>query len=237
MPLFRLSPNTPLFPDPELSRPDGLLAIGGDLSPPRLLEAYRNGIFPWFNPEDPILWWSPDPRMVLFPDKLKIHRSMRPYFNQKKYHLSMDTAFEHVIQACASAYRRGQTGSWIGREMIKAYTKLYEMGYAHSVEVWQGKKLIGGLYGLALGKVFFGESMFSEAANASKFGLIALTLQLKERDYRLIDCQQETDHLRSLGAETISRKQFLQILRENSKEATDRHRWTVENVQLPWKSK
>ncbi len=237
MPLFRLSPNTFLFPDPELSLPDGLLAIGGDLSPLRLLEAYQHGIFPWFNPEDPILWWSPDPRMVLFPERLKIHRSMRPYFNKKKYRLSMDTAFKQVMRSCAETDRKGQRGTWINEQMIESYTSLHEMGYAHSVEVWQKDKLVGGLYGLALGKVFFGESMFSNMANASKFGFIALTLQLKEQNYRLIDCQQETPHLRSLGAENISRKKFLQILRQNREEPTAKGRWQVENYQLPWKSR
>ncbi len=235
MPLFRLSANDITFPNPEWSLPDGLLAMGGDLSPERLLEAYHRGIFPWFNPEDPILWWSPDPRLVLFPEKLKIQRSMRPYFNQGKYTISMDHAFEEVMQNCAKTPRKNQKGTWISTDMIEAYTRLHRMGYAHSVEVWEGEKLVGGLYGIALGKIFFGESMFSKKSNASKFGFILLTLQLRQQGYRLIDCQQETPYMISLGAESISRKQFLQLLEENVTHPTQRGKWKVENPPLPWK--
>lgn len=237
MPLFRLSPNDVLFPDPELSLPDGLLAIGGDLSTERLLEAYRQGIFPWFNEEDPILWWSPDPRLVLFPEKLHIQRSMRPYFNQGKYQVSMDTEFESVIRSCATTRRKGQSGTWISEQIIEAYVKLHQLGYAHSVEVWHKGELVGGLYGLALGKVFFGESMFSRLPNASKFGFIALTLQLREQNYELIDCQQTTRHLVSLGAEPISRQRFLKYLHKNRNRPTQKGQWKVHNPTWPWKKR
>ncbi|HHJ50308.1 MAG TPA: leucyl/phenylalanyl-tRNA--protein transferase [Phaeodactylibacter sp.] len=237
MPLFRLSPNDIAFPNPEWSLPDGLLAVGGDLRPERLLEAYRQGIFPWYNPNDPILWWSPDPRMVLFPERLKISRSMRPYFNQGKFTLSMDTAFEQVMRGCATSPRAKEQGggTWINEEMIAAYTRLHEMGYAHSVEVWEKGEMVGGLYGIALGRVFFGESMFSLRPNASKFGFIHLVLQLEQQGFRLIDCQQETRHLRSLGAENISRNRFLRLVEDAIKLPPLPAPWSVEKVPLPWK--
>ncbi len=239
MPLFRLSPNDTTFPDPRWSLPNGLLAMGGDLSPERLLEAYRQGIFPWYNPEDPILWWSPDPRMVLFPENLKISRSMRPYFNRKKFTISLDTAFEEVMRNCAASPRRKQeeAGTWISEEMIAAYTRLHELGYAHSVEVWQEGTLAGGLYGVALGRMFFGESMFSFVKNASKFGFIHLVLQLEQKSFRLIDCQQETQHLKSLGAANITRSRFLRLVKEAIELPPLPTPWQVEKVHLPWKTK
>ncbi|MFK7937081.1 MAG: leucyl/phenylalanyl-tRNA--protein transferase [Saprospiraceae bacterium] len=227
MPVFYLSERSLAFPHPELANEDGVLAIGGDLSPERLLVAYENGIFPWFNPNDPILWWSPDPRFVLYPDKLKVAKSMRPYFNQNKYQVTYDTHFRDVISACQQTRRkRGGGGTWITDEMLEAYCKLHELGYAHSVEVWQGEELVGGLYGISLGKCFFGESMFMKAANASKFGFISLVRQLQQLDYWLIDCQQHTDHLASLGAEDMERMEFLKILKRNAQEVTMVGKWT-----------
>ncbi|MEL6636552.1 MAG: leucyl/phenylalanyl-tRNA--protein transferase [Bacteroidota bacterium] len=227
MPVFWLSKDHIAFPHPELANEDGILAIGGDLSTDRLLHAYRIGLFPWFNPEDPILWWSPDPRFVLFPDELKVSKSMRPYFNQKKFTLSFDTQFEAVMRACQSQYRPGQVGgTWISEEMIAAYCQLYELGFAHSCEVWRGEELVGGLYGLALGKVFYGESMFARASNASKFGFISLVRYLRDRGYWLIDCQQKTDHLESLGGRSIPRAEFLEVMQKNVIEPTDQGPWT-----------
>jgi leucyl/phenylalanyl-tRNA---protein transferase len=213
MPVFWLDENLS-FPPPERTDRSGILAVGGDLSPARLLLAYRQGIFPWFNPEDPILWWSPDPRFVLFPEELKIARSMRPYFNKARFSISLDSNFEAVMRACSEQYRPGQGGTWITDDMIQAYCELHRMGYAHSVEVWQAGQLVAGLYGIALGRVFFGESMFSTVSNASKYGFIALVKRLHQLGFRLIDCQQETPHLTSLGARGISRGQFMELLRE-----------------------
>ncbi|HFC00520.1 MAG TPA: leucyl/phenylalanyl-tRNA--protein transferase, partial [Phaeodactylibacter sp.] len=178
MPVFRLTDEL-LFPPPELANEDGILAIGGDLSPQRLVLAYSMGLFPWFNPGEPILWWSPDPRFVLFPKKLKVSKSMRPYFNQKKFRVTYNTCFETIMRNCQQQYRKRQAGTWITDEMIVSYTKLNESGIAHSVEVWQGDELVGGLYGIALGKIFFGESMFAKVSNASKFGFITLVRKLE----------------------------------------------------------
>jgi len=227
MPVFWLSEEDLEFPHPELANEDGILAIGGDLSPQRLIRAYSIGLFPWFNPEDPILWWSPDPRFVVFPSELKVAKSMRPYFNQQKYQLSFDTDFESVIRACQNAYRKGQNGgTWISEEMIDAYCKLHQEGFAHSVEVWDDKKLVGGLYGVSLGKIFFGESMFSTKSNASKFGFISLVRKLEEQGFWLIDCQQHTAHLESLGGRGISRTTFLEFMRKNMEEKTLQCNWS-----------
>lgn len=207
----RADPTT--FPNPELALtdPNGLLAAGGDLSPARIVAAYRQGIFPWYNPGEPILWWSPDPRAVLYPDHLKISRSLRKTLNKKLFHVTLDTAFSQVMQQCASP-REGQQGTWITPEILAAYSHLHTMGVAHSVECWQGEQLVGGLYGLALGKVFFGESMFSKVTDASKVALVYLVAQLKIWGYELIDCQVATAHLLSLGAELIPRAPFLSEL-------------------------
>lgn len=213
MPVFWLDEDL-FFPHPEHTDRSGILAVGGDLSPARLLLAYRQGIFPWFNPDDPILWWSPDPRFVLFPEELKIARSMRSYFNNARFSICLDTDFEAVIRACSEQYRPGQGGTWITEDMIQAYCELHRMGYAHSVEVRQAGQLVAGLYGIALGRVFFGESMFSTVSNASKYGFIALVKRLYQLGFRLIDCQQETPHLASLGGRGISRKQFMELLGE-----------------------
>ncbi|SNX60508.1 leucyl/phenylalanyl-tRNA--protein transferase [Nitrosomonas ureae] len=201
------------FPPVEnaLSEPNGLLAIGGDLTSHRLLEAYSKGIFPWFNEDQPILWWSPDPRMVLFPHHLKISRSLRKAVKKTHYKICTDCNFTQVMLACA-APREGQSGTWIHPQMIAAYTALHEMGLAHCVETWIDGELAGGLYGVALGKVFFGESMFSRVQDASKIALVHLVKQLQFWQFGLIDCQVKTHHLASLGAQEISRAEFSQKL-------------------------
>ena len=226
MPIFWLNKNQINFPHPSLANEQGILAAGGDLSTERLLLAYQYGIFPWYNPDDPILWWSPNPRFVLFPEKLKIAKSMRPYFNQGKFAWTVDKAFEEVISFCKTNKRKGQGGgTWITDEMKAAYIRLHEQGYAHSVEVWQEGKLVGGLYGIALGAVFFGESMFAHVANASKFGFISLVQWLIPKGYQLIDCQQETNHLKSLGAESIPRAAFMELLTQHVKSLATEGRW------------
>lgn len=219
MPIYFIPTDEIVFPHPEEANENGILGVGGDLSPERLLLAYENGIFPWFNEGDPIMWWSPDPRFVLFPSQVKISKSMRSYFNQKKYRTTYDTEFEAVIRNCQNIKRQGQSGTWLTEDMIDAYIDLHDMGFAHSVEVWDhNNKLVGGLYGVCLGKCFFGESMFAKKSNASKFGFISLCKELEKRQFKLIDCQQETDHLASMGAVTIPRKEFLEILEENKHE-------------------
>ena len=225
MPIYSLGPDL-VFPHPSLSE-DGLLAVGGDLSTERLVLAYKNGIFPWYNEEEPILWWSPDPRFVLFPEELKVSKSMRPYFNQGKFRVTIDQVFDQVIDNCSNVPRIGQEGfsSWITPEMKSAYIKLHKEGIAHSVEVWDEEELVGGLYGIALGKVFYGESMFSKKSNASKFGFISLVRRLQQLGYKLIDCQQETPHLASLGARAIDLNQFLSFLDINKSESTHIGHW------------
>lgn len=202
-----------LFPDVEKADDDGLLAVGGDLSPERLLLAYKNGIFPWFNEDSMILWWSPDPRMVLFPSKIKISKSMAQVIKSNKFRITWNTQFEEVVNACSAIKRKGQAGTWITPEMKSAYLKLHQMGIAKSIEVWENDNLVGGLYGIDLGNVFCGESMFSRKSNASKFAFISLAKELQQKEYKLIDCQVYTAHLESLGAEEIPRKQFIKILK------------------------
>ncbi|MBC6493169.1 leucyl/phenylalanyl-tRNA--protein transferase [Flavihumibacter stibioxidans] len=199
------------FPPVSQAEPDGLLAVGGDLSPERILLAYRSGIFPWYE-EEPILWWSPDPRFVLFPAELKISKSMRPFLNREKFRFSVDEDFQQVMKNCQQIPRLFQSGTWINKDMIQAYTSLHRMGYAHSAEAWQDGKLVGGLYGVKIGKVFFGESMFSHVSNASKFAFIKLVQLLAEKGVVLIDCQVYTEHLESLGARMISREEFMEII-------------------------
>ena len=199
------------FPPVTHANAEGLLAVGGDLSPERLLLAYQNGIFPWFNEDSLILWWSPDPRMVLFPDKIKISKSMQQVLNSNKFRLTKNTCFEVVLESCSTIKRVGQQGTWITDEMKKAYLKLHEKGYAKSYEVWEDDILVGGLYGVDMGHVFCGESMFSTTSNASKFAFIKLAQEMQEKG-ELIDCQLYTKHLESLGAKEISRKQFLEVL-------------------------
>jgi leucyl/phenylalanyl-tRNA--protein transferase len=212
MPIFALDKRI-VFPPVEESEPDGLLAIGGDLSVERLLTAYRLGIFPWYEGEYP-LWWCPDPRFVLFPDKLKISKSMEALFKKEAFTFTINQAFDDVIRNCKSISRRGQNGTWITKEVELAYNQLYELGYAHSAEVWSDGELVGGLYGIRMGKVFFGESMFSKMSNASKYAFISYVEHLKKEGVRLIDCQVHTSHLESLGAEMIPRKTFTQLLKE-----------------------
>jgi leucyl/phenylalanyl-tRNA---protein transferase len=219
MALIWLNPFRNDFPDPERSPSKDIIAAGGDLSPARLLEAYKNGIFPWYNEDEPILWWSPDPRMVLLPSNLKVAKSMRPLFNQQKFTVTYNTCFQQVMTNCRENDRKGQYGdSWINDEMIESYSVLKDWGYAHSVEVWEDETLVGGLYGIAIGKLFFGESMFTKVSNASKYGFISLVGELKKRDFKLIDCQQETQHLTSLGGQMLSRKEFMTYVRNNSEE-------------------
>lgn len=214
------------FPDVSLALndPNGLLAIGGDLSPPRLLAAYRHGIFPWFNPGEPILWWSPDPRAVLYPDKINISRSLRKTLRKNRFRVTTDQAFEAVMQAC-QAPREGQQGTWITGEMRIAYGKMHELGYAHSVECWQDNELAGGLYGMALGRVFYGESMFSRVTDASKVALVYLTDKLKEWHYQIIDCQVQSDHLKRMGAQDIPRRQFCALLERWCEQRPADHAW------------
>lgn len=202
-----------VFPDPAeaLDDPNGLLAAGGDLSPQRLLLAYRSGIFPWYSPGDPILWWSPDPRLVIYPGKLHVSRSLEKSMRCSGFQISFNQCFEQVIQACSEP-RKKQPGTWITDEMKAAYTALHCLGYAHSVECWQDSVLVGGIYGLALGKCFFGESMFSRVTDASKTALVALDKALQQYDFRIMDCQVYSEHLVSLGAVEISRREFIGIL-------------------------
>lgn len=203
------------FPPVEDALEDGLLAIGGDLSTERLLLAYSYGIFPWFNEDEPPLWWSPDPRFVLFPGELKVSKSMQRLIKQERFEFRVDTAFPDVIYQCSRAHRPGQDGTWISNEVIEAYTELHRLGYAHSAEAWRDGELAGGLYGVLLGKVFFGESMFSRESNASKYAFIKWVEALKEQGIVMIDCQVFTGHLESLGARMISREAFMDVI--NSK--------------------
>ena len=199
------------FPDVTEADRDGILAVGGDLSPERLLLAYQSGIFPWFDSDDPILWWAPHQRMVLFPDELVASKSMRSILRKEIFTVTFNKDFRGVISNCSQIRRNGQRGTWITSEMIEAYVKLHELGFAKSVEVWQNNELVGGLYGIDLGHVFCGESMFSKVSNASKVAFITLVENLKVRKYKLIDCQVHNDHLESLGAREIDRAEFMKI--------------------------
>jgi leucyl/phenylalanyl-tRNA--protein transferase len=203
------------FPDVELADEDGLLAIGADLSIERLLLAYRSGIFPWYNENDPICLWSPNPRFVLFPDELKISKSMKTVMNKNELSFTINKAFHEVILNCKTTYRKGQAGTWINNHIVKAYAKLHKLGYAHSAEAWLDNELVAGLYGIRLGNIFFGESMFSKTSNASKFAFINYVNQLQKENIKLIDCQVYTKHLESLGARMIERKEFINHLKEN----------------------
>lgn len=202
-----------IFPDPALANKDGLLAVGGDLTPERLLLAYRNGIFPWYSEGDPILWWSTDPRLVLYPHEIIISRSLKKTLRKDNFHISVDRVFEQVIAACAHACGRSESGTWITADMIEAYNRLHHLGHAHSVETWYGDRLVGGLYGISIGCCFFGESMFSEMNDASKVALVHLTRYLKQWKFQLIDCQMPSDHLIRMGARLIPRYAFLSQLR------------------------
>jgi len=214
MPVYQLS-EEPVFPPAELADKDGLLAVGGDLSPQRLLNAYASGIFPWYSSGQPILWWSPDPRMVLFPDNFRRHKNLRRLIDKKKFSHTFDNEFEQVIDYCSAVKRENQKGTWITEEMKEAYINLHNAGYAHSVETYYDGRLCGGLYGVSIGSMFFGESMFHLKTDASKVALWHLVDFCKNNGIRVIDVQQNTSHLKSMGAELISRKNFLTLLEQN----------------------
>jgi leucyl/phenylalanyl-tRNA--protein transferase len=225
MPIFRLSEKIE-FPPPCFARSDGLLCIGGDLSSQRLLLAYQNGIFPWFSQSEPLLWWSPDPRLVILPQNIYISKSLTKKIKKQVFTIKIDTAFERTIRACAGPRfnRPEEEGTWLVDEMIESYTRLHELGYAHSIETWREDKLVGGLYGISLGGSFFGESMFSLEADASKLALVALATHLGKHKFDLIDCQVTSNHLVSMGAEEISRDSFLAIIEKSVK------RKDIENI-------
>jgi leucyl/phenylalanyl-tRNA--protein transferase len=225
MPVFRI-PDELVFPDAELAGEDGLLGVGGDLSPERLLLAYRNGIFPWYEEGEPILWWSPDPRCILFPDRLKVSTSLRQALKKGEHDVRFDTCFDEVIRHCSEARRKGQRGTWITKEMQEAYIRLHRLGFAHSTEVFMHGALAGGLYGVAIGRCYSGESMFHLRPDASKIALYHLVQRLRKWDFALIDCQVTNRHLLSLGAEDVPRKDFLRLLRESGTRPGRYGSWT-----------
>ena len=228
MPIFRLVEDT-VFPPPDYADPSGLIAVGGDLSSERLLEAYRVGIFPWYSDDQPILWWSPDPRFILEPDEFKMSRSLQKTLQRKTFQVTFDRVFEEVIAACATVPREGQRGTWITREMHDAYIELHGLGYAHSVETWSGGKLVGGLYGVSLGKAFFGESMFHSKTDASKVALAILVEKLKGWGFHFIDSQMTTEHMMRLGAKEVPRRIFLKRLQSALRHSTKRGKSHVED--------
>ncbi|MDO9264837.1 MAG: leucyl/phenylalanyl-tRNA--protein transferase [Desulfosalsimonadaceae bacterium] len=231
MPVFRLSERIS-FPPPHFAEPEGLLAVGGDLSEARILLAYQMGIFPWFSDDDPILWWSPDPRLVLYPSDIRVSRRLKRTIRRKYFHVTCDTAFDQVINACAGVRLLKNQPTWIQGEMIDAYCRLFASGYAHSFEVWHEGRLAGGLYGISLGGSFFGESMFSRCSDASKVALAALCRYLQALSFDMVDCQVPTDHLMRMGAVKISRTRFLRELRASLNRPTLRGNWRkfVENA-------
>ena len=229
--MFRLNRHDLRFPTVDRASPEGLLAVGGDLRPERLLEAYRHGIFPWYNDDQPILWWSPDPRAVLFPNKLHVSRSLKRSLRSRLFSVTLDTTFRHVMEQCAGPrpqYPEG--GTWITGDMLDAYTRLHELGYAHSVETWQDDRLVGGLYGVAIGGAFFAESMFTRVDDASKVALVKLVTQLQAWNFRLIDCQQFSPHVSRFGAEELPRSTFITHLHQALTLPDRRGRWTFETV-------
>ncbi len=232
MPIFYLSDQIS-FPPPHLAQTNGLLAVGGDLSVKRLIRAYQLGIFPWFSDDEPILWWSPNPRLVLYPDEIKISKSLKKVIRKKVFNITLDVAFPQVITACAHSRRRNGEGTWITQEMIDAYCEFHEQGYAHSAEAWCDGKLAGGLYGVSLGGCFFGESMFTRVSNASKVAFTALVFFLRKRAFKVIDCQVTTEHLIRFGAREIARKKFLTQLHSTLELPTIRGKWT--NLGIPEK--
>ncbi|WP_413935622.1 leucyl/phenylalanyl-tRNA--protein transferase [Nitrospira sp. BLG_1] len=229
--MFRLHRHDLRFPPVNQATPEGLLAVGGDLRPERLLEAYRHGIFPWYNEDDPILWWSPDPRAVLFPNKLHVARSLKKTLRSNVFTVTLDTCFRQIMEQCAGPrpqYPEG--GTWITDDMRDAYTRLHELGYAHSVESWQEGILVGGLYGIAIGGAFFAESMFTRVDDASKVALVKLVQQLQAWNFRLIDCQQSSPHVMRFGAEEILRSDFINQLIEALRIPDRRGRWVFDEV-------
>jgi leucyl/phenylalanyl-tRNA--protein transferase len=228
MPIFRLVEDM-VFPPPDYADPSGLIAVGGDLSSERLLEAYRVGIFPWYSDDQPILWWSPDPRFMLELGEFKISRSLQKTVRRKIFQVTFDRVFEEVIAACSVVPREGQRGTWITREMRDAYLELHGLGYAHSVESWFGGKLAGGLYGVSLGKAFFGESMFHHKTDASKVALATLVEKLKSWGFHFIDSQMTTEHMMSLGAKEVPRRIFLKRLQSALRHSTRRGKWHIED--------
>lgn len=227
MPVYRLGPEL-TFPPPQEAEPGGLLAVGGDLEPRRLLLAYRLGIFPWYEDSLPILWHSPDPRMVLVPSELQVSRSLRRLLARQAYEVRLDTAFESVVRGCADTPRRGELGTWITADMIEAYVRLFELGFAHCAEAWDGDELVGGLYGVSLGGCFFGESMFARRNDASKVAFATLVHQLCAWGFDLIDCQVHTAHLARFGAVEWSRERFLAALALALRAPTRRGRWRLD---------
>jgi leucyl/phenylalanyl-tRNA--protein transferase len=230
MPVYQLSEDL-AFPSPHLASKEGLLAVGGDLSRSRLLLAYSLGIFPWYSDGEPILWWSPDPRLVLYPDELKITRSLNKVIKKGAFTLTIDRAFDRVINECARVPREKQRGTWIVAEMVEAYCRLHASGFAHSVEAWADNRLAGGLYGVSLGRCFFGESMFTLVSNASKVAFVTLVQYLQSLNFTLIDCQISTDHLIRFGAREISRTRYLRELEEGLKAPTLRGKWVLDSSE------
>ncbi len=225
MPIYRLD-RRPLFPPPDHAEPDGLIAVGGDLSVPRLLEAYRNGIFPWFEPDEELMWWSPDPRLILEPGRIHVSRSLRATIRKGTFRVAFDTAFRRVIHACAATKRKHEDGTWISEGIEASYSALHDLGHSHSVESWSGGDLVGGLYGVSLGRAFFGESMFSHRSDASKVALVALAEECERRGIVMIDCQITSAHLLSLGAHEVPRREFLSRLREAVKAPQPSGSWS-----------
>jgi len=226
MPVYLLA-DEPVFPAPSEAEPDGLIALGGDLSPQRLINAYAEGIFPWFQDEEDIFWFSPDPRMVLFPDELRITPSLKRSLKSRKFKVRTDTAFEAVIRACSEAPREGQDGSWIDGDFIKAYTELHRLGFAHSFETYLGDELVGGLYGVSIGRAFFGESMFHTVKDASKMAFCLMVEKIKTWQFHFIDCQVETDLLKRFGARPVARIEYLEKLKIAISHPTHQGLWTL----------
>jgi len=235
MPVFLLSDKKE-FPPPHLARQDGVLAVGGDLSVERLLIAYRMGIFPWFSEGQPIIWWSPDPRLVLYPKEIRVSKSLKKVLKKEIFHITTDRAFSEVITACAETRVQNGEGTWIVEEMIEAYCNLHEAGFAHSAEAWYEGQLAGGLYGVSLGKCFFGESMFARVSNASKAAFALFAEYLNDRSFDLIDCQVRTDHLLRFGAREIPRKLFLRQLQNSLKSPTEIGSWNFDSLKSPLSS-
>jgi len=231
MPVFALQSDLPFFPDPHQADRSGLIAIGGKLEPDWLIEAYTIGIFPWFNNDDPIMWWSPSPRAVVVPGEVKKPKSMNYVFRDNIFELKIDHSFEEVIKNCKSVPRKGQDGTWITEDIQRAYMQMFELGFAHSFETWQNYELVGGLYGISLGTFFFGESMFSKVSDSSKFAFISMSEILKKNGFSMIDCQIPNPYLESMGCKKMSRKKYLELLWKNDISVTIKGNWS-EKLQL-----